>query len=144
MLTCSNVIKLISHFLRFLLYSMKDIMVYKKLVLCKKKCKSIPRKASVSSAIPISIKHLYKNTWNTNKNSEWLTTEYKIYEKILNKVIKKAKKEYEIKQWIYINNKLGNPTNLSKIEKIKICINYNSDFDLIAYDFIEFFVNIVK
>lgn len=121
------------------------------------KSKSKPRKLWMTSALLKSIKHkefLY-NIWKRNKQSDLLKVEYKTYEKILQKVIKAAKNNYEInkakrssenskKLWSYINDKLGNKTKSCKIEKIKIGNDISFDTHDIANEFNDFFVNIGK
>lgn len=98
-----------------------------------KNTKVKPRKPWITPAILKSIEHkeLLYNIWIKNKHIDEHKTEYKIYEKILHKVIKAAKNNYEINKaeksskdsktlWSYINEKLGNKTKKCKIEKIKI------------------------
>lgn len=115
------------------------------------------RKPWITAAILKSIEHkelLYK-IWVNNKQSQKLKTEYKIYEKILQKVLKAAKNSYEIdkakkssgdskKLWTYINDKLGKKSKNPKIEKIKLNNEYATDPVLMADIFNDFFVNIGK
>lgn len=82
--------------------------------------KNIPRKNWITSGIIISCntKEALYNLWKLNKNNVNMKNEYNRYCKILNKVIKCAKNEYDKnvinanlnnskKLWQYINKKLG-------------------------------------
>lgn len=85
-----------------------------------KKKKLIYRKPWMTSAIFESISHkeyLY-NLWKNDKNSRFLKTQYKNYEKQLQKIIRAAKADHDVKiaeksvndskkLWKFINTKLG-------------------------------------
>lgn len=90
----------------------------------KKTSKSKPRHLWITSAIinSCSKKEQLYNTWQLDRKNDNLITEYKKYEKVLNKVIKDAKYKYDRTEvekccsntrelWKLINEKLGKKKN---------------------------------
>lgn len=122
-----------------------------------KKSQNKIRKSWLTPGILKCIKHkelLYK-LWQGNKQSVILKSDYKKYEKILNKVLKFLKSRYEIekaeknchdskKMWSYINNKLGKKIKINKIEKIKNGDKIYTNATDMANEFNNFFINIGK
>lgn len=116
------------------------------------------RKKWMTRGLSVSIEHkeLLYIIWKRNKNSAAAKQNYLSYNKILNKVLKKAKELSEVnsalsschsqkKLWSFINNKLGKEKKRVSIEKIIVnnseVINNNTQ---IAKVFNDFYVNIGK
>lgn len=122
-----------------------------------KKNSSKFRKKWMTKGILTSIQHkeLLYNIWKLNKKSKLLKKNYLEYNKILQKLIKKAKQLDEIataqrccknqkSMWSYINKKMGKDTKHKTVEKIVVNGEEVTDPTNIATTFNEFFVNVGK
>ena len=90
------------------------------------------RKPWMTTGISVSIekKEVLFNLWNENKGSLILKNEFKKYNYLLSKIIKKAKTMYEIKKaeksyknsknvWGYFNEKMGKKKSKKRLKKLR-------------------------
>lgn len=93
------------------------------------------------------------NLWKSDKESETLKNNYKKFSKKLDKEIKLAKDNYEIKLaqmscnepknlWKYIDNKLGRKKKTCTIDKIKIGDSFTTELPEITNTFNVFFAKV--